>query len=54
VVYWQQAQRVQLHAYADNVEVDAEVLTDELPVTAYLDRGFEIWLYHETPASDAR
>jgi hypothetical protein len=52
VLYWQQAQRVQ--TYADNADVDTALLTDELPVTAYLDQGFEIWLYHEAPASDAR
>jgi hypothetical protein len=51
VVYWQQAQRIQ-PTYADNADVDTELLTDELPVTAYLDQGFEIWLYHETPASE--
>ena len=32
------------------VDIDAEVLIDELPVVAYLDPGFEIWLYHQTPA----
>jgi hypothetical protein len=51
VVYWQQAQRIQ-PTYADNPDVDTQVLTDELPVTAYLDQGFEIWLYHQTPASE--
>ena len=51
VVYWQQAQRIQ-PTYADTADVDTELLTDELPVTAYLDQGFEIWLYHETPASE--
>jgi hypothetical protein len=30
-------------------EVDADVLAEELPVTAYLDQGFEVWLYHATP-----
>ncbi len=53
MLYWQQAQRIQGHA-PDNAEEDAALLTDDLPVTAYLDQGFEIWLYHETPASDAR
>jgi hypothetical protein len=53
--YWQQqtAQRVVPVQYSDFADVDAEVLTDELPVVAYLDPGFEIWLYH-TPASDER
>jgi hypothetical protein len=54
VLYWQQAQRVHQPSYADNADVDTQVLTEELPVTAYLDRGFEIWLYHETPAAQQR
>lgn len=33
---------------ADYAELDAQVLSDELPVTAYLDTGFEVWLYHHT------
>jgi hypothetical protein len=49
MLYWQQAQRVQP---SDHDDVDALVLTDELPVTAYLDHGFEIWLYHQSPASE--
>jgi hypothetical protein len=49
MVYWQQAQRIP--AGGDSAEFDSALLTDELPVTAYLDQGFEIWLYHETPAS---
>ncbi|HTP62180.1 MAG TPA: DUF3619 family protein [Burkholderiales bacterium] len=36
---WQQDQRV-----ADAVELDAQLLTDDLPIDAYLDRGFEAWL----------
>jgi hypothetical protein len=56
VLYWQQAQRVQQdHAdapYADIGDFDADVLGDELPVTAYLDQGFEVWLYHHSPASE--
>ncbi len=51
VLWWQQAHRLQ-HNNGENAEVDAAVLTDELPVTAYLDQGFEIWLYHETPAAE--
>lgn len=30
----------------DYAEIDAQVLSDELPVTAYLDTGFEVWLHH--------
>ncbi len=47
--YWQESQRLETN-YADNADIDAQMLTDELPVTAYLDQGFEIWLYHQTPA----
>ena len=36
---WQQDQRV-----ADAEELDAQLLTDDLPIDAYLDRGFEAWL----------
>lgn len=36
---WQQNQRV-----AELAEIDAELLTDELPIDAYLDRGFQNWL----------
>ena len=30
--------------------LDSELLTDDLPVVAYLDQGFEIWLYHHVSA----
>jgi hypothetical protein len=36
---WQQNQRL-----AEIEEIDAELLTDDLPIDAYLDRGFEAWL----------
>ena len=36
---WQQNQRV-----AEVEEIDALLLTDELPIDAYLDRGFQNWL----------
>lgn len=36
---WQQEQRA-----ADVEEIDAQLLTDDLPIDAYLDRGFEAWL----------
>ena len=46
--YWQSLQ--QPSGQANEVaELDAEVLTDDLPVTAYLDQGFEVWLYHHSP-----
>ncbi len=49
MLYWQESQRLEIN-YADNADIDAQMLTDDLPVTAYLDQGFEIWLYHQTPA----
>jgi len=44
LLFWQQ----QTSRQPDFAELDAQVLTDELPVTAYLDTGFEVWLYHHT------
>jgi hypothetical protein len=49
LLFWQQQQsQQQISRQADYADLDAQVLTDELPVTAYLDTGFEIWLYHHT------
>ena len=39
VYTWQQIQRV-----AEVEEIDAQLLTDDLPIDAYLDRGFQNWL----------
>jgi uncharacterized protein DUF3619 len=36
---WQQSQRL-----AEVVEIDTQLLTDDLPIDAYLDRGFQNWL----------
>jgi hypothetical protein len=36
---WQQSQRL-----AEIEEIDALLLTDDLPIDAYLDRGFDAWL----------
>jgi hypothetical protein len=36
---WQQTQRT-----AELVEIDSQLLTDDLPIDAYLDRGFQNWL----------
>ena len=44
LLLWQQEPSPQ----PDYAEIDAQVLSDELPVTAYLDSGFEAWLYHHT------
>lgn len=37
--HWQQTQRV-----AEVVEIDSSVLAGDLPLDAYLDKGFEAWL----------
>ena len=37
--YWQQNKRI-----AEIEEIDAQLLTDDLPIDAYLDRGFQNWL----------
>ena len=39
VYTWQQKQRA-----AEVEEIDAQLLTDDLPIDAYLDRGFQNWL----------
>jgi hypothetical protein len=39
VYVWDQNQRI-----AEIEEIDAHLLTDDLPVEAYLDRGFQNWL----------
>lgn len=36
---WQQD-----HEVAELVEIDARLLADDLPIDAYLDKGFEAWL----------
>lgn len=39
IYVWQQNQRA-----AELEEIDAQLLTDDLPIDAYLDRGFQNWL----------
>jgi hypothetical protein len=39
VYRWQQDQSA-----AELVDIDSQLLTDELPIDAYLDRGFQNWL----------
>jgi hypothetical protein len=39
VYSWQQKQKL-----ADVAELDAQLLSDDLPIDAYLDKGFELWL----------
>jgi hypothetical protein len=41
---WQQNLRV-----AEVEEIDAMLLTDDLPLDAYLDKGFEAWLKKRAP-----
>ena len=47
LLFWQDQQAPRQLDYS---ELDAQVLTDDLPVMAYLDTGFEVWLYHHTSA----
>ena len=42
---WRQDIRV-----AEVEEIDARLLTEDLPIDAYLDKGFEAWLKKRTPA----
>lgn len=39
ILYWQNSP-----VNNDIAEIDVELLTDELPINAYLDRGFDSWL----------
>jgi len=41
--YWNSFQQA-----AENVEVDSALLADDLPINAYLDRGFRAWLEHSS------
>jgi hypothetical protein len=42
--YWQSMQQVK-----DLIDMDAAILTSDLPVEAYLDRGFQNWLTRSEP-----
>ena len=44
---WQDKRRA-----AELVEIDSELLTDDLPIDAYLDRGFQNWLKSPGRAAD--
>jgi len=35
----------------ENEEIDSALLTDELPIDAYTDHGFQAWLEHSSPSS---
>lgn len=45
VVYWQAAQQANGN---DVEEIDTVLLADDLPINAYLDRGFDAWLEHSS------
>ena len=45
IYVWQQSFRV-----AEIEEVDTRLLTDELPIDAYLDKGFQAWLKKQRAA----
>ncbi len=47
--YWYQVARQATH-HQDAAEIDAQVLTDDLPIAAYVDQGFEAWLKHTQPS----
>ena len=40
--YWYQAQQAQ--QAEETLEIDAAVLTGDLPIDAYMDKGFDAWL----------
>ena len=42
---WQEKQRL-----AEIVEIDSQLLTDDLPIDAYLDRGFQNFLKTRSPS----
>jgi hypothetical protein len=44
---WQEKQRL-----AEVVELDSQLLTDDLPIDAYLDRGFQNWLKSHTSTDE--
>src|SRR5438046_5453277 len=42
--YWQASQLVR-----EIADTDAAILTSDLPIEAYMDRGFQNWLRHSEP-----
>ena len=44
---WQEKRRV-----AELVDIDSQLLTDDLPVDAYVDRNFQAWLKTQGRAAD--
>ena len=45
IYYWNNFQQA-----TENIEVDSALLADDLPINAYLDRGFRAWLEHSSPS----
>jgi hypothetical protein len=43
VIYWQNLQQSN-----DLAEIDSSLLTDDLPISAYLDKDFDAWLRHSS------
>ena len=43
MAYWQILQQDD-----DNEEIDSLLLSDDLPINAYLDKGFDAWLKHSS------
>lgn len=33
--------------HSEVIEIDSALLTDDLPIDAYLDRGFAAWVAHQ-------
>ncbi|TRZ65415.1 MAG: DUF3619 family protein [Rhodocyclaceae bacterium] len=44
--YWNSFQQA-----SENEEIDSALLADDLPINAYLDRGFHTWLDHSPQSS---
>ncbi|MFA7279062.1 MAG: DUF3619 family protein [Sterolibacterium sp.] len=44
--YWNSFQQA-----TENEEIDSALLSDELPINAYLDHGFSAWLEHSSQSS---
>ncbi|MBU6494494.1 MAG: DUF3619 family protein [Burkholderiales bacterium] len=42
ISYWERQQRIN-----DLADIDAAVMSDELPLSAYLDHGFDVYLKHD-------
>lgn len=42
----------QFEEAAENEEIDSALLADDLPPTAYLDRGFQVWLKREQQSQE--